>query len=111
MRLLLKAAANRGEERGGSYLKRIVTGTDKDGSPQYRYFRKVAELKAWEKKHKNKTIDQKKQFERSKLDPKTKKEKKKYSKKKPEGDDVTLLVDKEKHEKKVKKSLDLFLKV
>ena len=40
--LLIKASsaeADRGELRGGNYIRRIVTGFDKDGSPQYRYLR------------------------------------------------------------------------
>tara|TARA_R100001244_G_scaffold53662_1_gene46574 strand:- start:15170 stop:15568 length:399 start_codon:yes stop_codon:yes gene_type:complete len=37
----------RGEMRGGSFVARVVTGTDKDGSPQYRYFKTNEEYKSY----------------------------------------------------------------
>lgn len=43
--------ADQGAVAGGSYLKRVVTGVDADGSPQYRYIRTQEELKAYEAKH------------------------------------------------------------
>lgn len=41
--LLIKSKAQTGEHSGGTYVARVVTGTEKDGSPQYRYFRKQSE--------------------------------------------------------------------
>ena len=51
----------RGEVRNTTALKRIVTGVDKDGSPQYRYIRTQEALDAWEENQKkNKPKDGKK---------------------------------------------------
>jgi hypothetical protein len=41
--LLSKSKEQTGEHAGGTYVARVVTGTEKDGSPQYRYFRKQSE--------------------------------------------------------------------
>ena len=41
--LLTKSKEQTGEHSGGTYVARVVTGTEKDGSPQYRYFRKQSE--------------------------------------------------------------------
>jgi hypothetical protein len=41
--LLTKSKEQTGEHAGGTYVARVVTGTEKDGSPQYRYFRKQSE--------------------------------------------------------------------
>jgi len=41
--LLIKSKDQTGEHAGGTYVARVVTGTEKDGSPQYRYFRKQSE--------------------------------------------------------------------
>jgi DNA polymerase sigma len=54
-----KSASQRGEERPAKYLKRVVTGRDKDNSPQYRYLRTPEEVEAYERKHK-KDKDEKK---------------------------------------------------
>lgn len=68
----------RGDERGGGYLKRVVTGKDKDGSPQYRYIRTQEELDAWEKNQaKNKKKDKKE--DKPSLKEKVTKEHKKYT--------------------------------
>jgi hypothetical protein len=40
---LRKSAEQTGEHQGGSYVARVQTGTEKDGSPQYRYFRSQAD--------------------------------------------------------------------
>lgn len=37
--ILRKSKEQTGEHSGGTYVARVVTGTEKDGSPQYRYFR------------------------------------------------------------------------
>lgn len=41
----------RGSQRGGSYVARTQIGYEKDGSPQYRYFRSEEEYEAYLKKH------------------------------------------------------------
>jgi len=41
--LLSKSKEQTGEHAGGTYVARVVTGTEKDGSPQYRYFRSQAD--------------------------------------------------------------------
>lgn len=41
--LLIKSKEQTGEHAGGTYVARVVTGTEKDGSPQYRYFRSQAD--------------------------------------------------------------------
>ena len=46
----------RGAVRGGGYLRRVVNGVEKDGSPQYRYIRSQAELKVWEENRRKKKI-------------------------------------------------------
>mgnify|MGYP003541908989 CR=1 FL=1 len=43
-----KGNKKRGDVRGGGYIKRVVTGQDKDGSPQDRYIRSQEELDAYE---------------------------------------------------------------
>jgi hypothetical protein len=99
---LIKAKAERGKEKGGSWLKRVVTGTDKDGSPQYRYLRTADEVAAYEKNHgeseKEDKADTKKTHEKQKREHKEIEEKTdSKEKKKP-----SLLV---KDKKKVEKSL------
>lgn len=50
MNLYLRKAAEdtgRGEAREGSYAARVVTGYEKDGSPQYRYFKTTEDYKAY----------------------------------------------------------------
>lgn len=111
MRLFLDLvkADQTGDVRDGSYIKRVVTGTDKDGSPQYRYLRTKEEVDAWESGKSNK-VDQKKQSKDSSLKEKLDKEQKK-SKKKTQGGSAkrNLLLgkkgNKKKKAKKVKKSL------
>ena len=59
-----KSASQRGEDRGGKYLMRVITGRDKDNSPQYRYIRSEEELASYKKRHKDTKItheDQKKE--------------------------------------------------
>lgn len=40
---LRKSKEQTGEHQGGTYVARVQTGTEKDGSPQYRYFRSQAD--------------------------------------------------------------------
>lgn len=48
MRLVIKKANDTvGEEREGTYAARAQTGYEKDGSPQYRYFRTMEEYKTY----------------------------------------------------------------
>lgn len=83
----------RGDVRGGSYIKRIVTGQDKDGSPQYRYIRSQAELDAYEaSQKKNKP---KKDKDKNKLKEKVNKEHK---------DSKAAVTKKEKDKETTKKS-------
>lgn len=94
-----KAASERGVQRSEHhYLKRVVTGKDKDGSPQYRYLKTQEEVEAYESKNGKKKITHEKQskdHEKIKEDTDNKKEKK---------DDKPSLIVKKK-EKKVEKSL------
>lgn len=103
MRLLLDLvkADQVGDVREGSYIKRVVTGTDKDGSPQYRYLRSKEEVDAWESGQSNKE-DQKKQGKNKDLKEKVSKEHKESKEKQEGGESKKLLLDKK---KKVKKSL------
>lgn len=57
---------NRGSEKGGKYIMRVVTGTDKDGSPQYRYLRTQAEVEAYQGDKSSKKVTHEKQEERAK---------------------------------------------
>lgn len=78
--VIQKSQVPRGEEAGGSYLRRIVTGKDADGSPQYRYIRSQEELDAYEanqSKHKSKKKKNKK--DDNDLQEKVEKEHKKSS--------------------------------
>lgn len=45
--VLQKAKENAGDLRGGSYVARVKTGVEKDGSPQYRYFRTQEEYNTY----------------------------------------------------------------
>lgn len=40
---IFKSKEQTGEHVGGTYVARVQTGVEKDGSPQYRYFRSQAE--------------------------------------------------------------------
>lgn len=44
---LCKTAAQTGESRGGSYVKRVQTGIEKDGSPKYKYFQSIEDYKKY----------------------------------------------------------------
>jgi hypothetical protein len=57
---------NRGSEKGGKYLMRVVTGTDKDGSPQYRYLRTPEEVAAYRGNKDDKKITHEKQAKETK---------------------------------------------
>jgi hypothetical protein len=57
---------NRGSEKGGKYIMRVVTGTDKDGSPQYRYLRTQEEVDAYRGNKKSKKITHEKQTKEAK---------------------------------------------
>lgn len=104
-----KSTSQRGEDRGGKYLMRVITGKDKDGSPQYRYIRSEEELKAYKKRHKDTKItheDQKKKAgeienkaKESKDDSSEDKDQKSKKEKKP------YILDSKKKEDKVKKGV------
>lgn len=68
-----KGNKKRGDVRGGEYIKRVVTGTDKDGSPQYRYIRTQEALDAWEA-NQRKNKPEKKKGDKSDLSDKVKRE-------------------------------------
>lgn len=102
MRLYLdicKAKAELGKEKGGKYLKRLQTGTDADGSPQYRYIRTEEELESYQKKHK----DDKKEKDTKKTHEKQKREHKEIEEetdsKEPKKKPSLLVKDKKKVEK------------
>jgi hypothetical protein len=61
--LKLEKAVDRGIMRPSSrgYLKRVVTGKDADGSPQYRYIRTQEALDAWEENQRKNKPDSKKE--------------------------------------------------
>lgn len=96
---IFKSKEQRGEAVGGSYIKRVITGRDKDNSPQYRYLRTQEEVEAYEKNHKDEKKDTKVTHEEQKKE--SKKIKDKTAKK--DEDKPSLLVSKDK--KKVEKSL------
>lgn len=115
MDLLIKAdKKDRGQLRGGTYLKRVVTGTDKDGSPQYRYLRTKEEVEAYEASDSAKTHEEQLDDDSS---LKEKREKEEKESKKKETKKPSLFVDSKKKkkknkddDKKVKKS-SLFLEM
>jgi hypothetical protein len=82
---------NRGSEKGGKYIMRVVTGTDKDGSPQYRYLRTQEEVEAYQGDKSSKKVTHEKQEERAKKVKNkllaVKKDKKKEDKDPSESDD------------------------
>lgn len=112
-----------GEQRGGSYVARVQTGYEKDGSPQYRYFKNSEEYRKYlESKGKSKDKNKDKKKDRKESEGKGKerhlksklKEEHEESRKKQEDTQgkVNLFVkDKANREakKKVKKSIDLFI--
>ena len=102
---LNKAPSEQGEALGGQYLRRVVTGTTKDGRPQYRYLRTKEEVAAYDKeqKHKKKK-DGKDEKEKETLEDKLSTEQKE-SKRKLQRDPTLLLQEKE----DTKKSLPLYL--
>lgn len=69
-----KGNKKRGDVRGGGYIKRVVTGTDKDGSPQYRYIRSQEALDAWEENQRKNKPEKKKKADKSDLSEKVGKE-------------------------------------
>ena len=94
-----------GDQVGGQYIRRIVTGTTKDGRPQYRYLRTKEEVAAYDseqssKKKQDKDKDKDKEGEslKEKLT-----EEQKQSKQKLQRDPTLFLKD------KVQKSLPLYL--
>ena len=77
----LKRQKTRGELRGGNYIRRVVTGTDKDGSPQYRYIRTPEEYESYLEGQNKAKKESKKQKERGEeLAQKTRGAKKKPAK-------------------------------
>lgn len=99
-------AAEQGDQVGGQYLRRIVTGTTKDGRPQYRYLRSKEEVAAYETQQKNKKGGKDKEKDKDKKED-TLKEKlsdeQKRSKEKLQRDPTLFLKD------KTQKSLPLYL--
>src|SRR4051812_31672599 len=69
-----KGNKKRGDVRGGEYIKRVVTGTDKDGSPQYRYIRSQEALDAWEENQRKNKPGKDKKPTKNDLSDKVKKE-------------------------------------
>jgi len=98
-------SVKQGDQVGGSYIKRIITGETKDGRPQYRYLRSKEEVEAYENEQskKRKGGSDKKDEEKDTLKEKLEGEQKE-SKKKLERDPA-LFLDKE----KTKKSLTLYV--
>lgn len=98
-----KAKSELGKEKGGKFLRRVVSGKDKDGSPQYRYLRTEAEVAAYERNHKSDKDkeDSKETHEKQKREHKEIEEKT-DNKEKKEKQKPSLLV---KDKKKVEKSL------
>lgn len=104
-----------GEKREGSYAARTQIGTEKDGSPMYRYFKTVDEYKTYlnnkagsKKDDKKKTgsgdTDLKEKTEQERKDSKRKQDK--FAKEKKRS----LFVKKDAKDKsKVKKSLSLYI--
>lgn len=97
---LYKAEGNvaAGDEAGGSYIRRIVTGTTKDGRPQYRYLRSKEEVEAYDKEQ------GKEEGGKDSLKQKLTQEQKESKDK--QGRDPTLFL---KDKAKVKKSFPLYL--
>lgn len=111
---------NVGEQRGGSYAARIQIGIEKDGSPQYRYFKTAEEHRKYlEKKGESKSGKTKRGEGATpeKLKEKLKKEQSESSRKIKDRKKRTSLFLKDKNtrsskkdaDSKVKKSFDLFI--
>lgn len=107
--------AKTGETRGGTYVARVQNGYDKDGSPQYRYFRTEEDYETY-LRNKGKSASAKKLEEKVKKEHETSKEKTtghiessedntKASDKKDDDD------DKDKKRSSVSKGLRLFIEV
>lgn len=72
---LQKSESQTGETRGGKYVARVQIGTEKDGSPRYRYFKTQDEYESYlagQKGKKERAAKQKKQAH--KLETKVKEE-------------------------------------
>lgn len=67
--LKLEKAVDRGIMRPSTrgYLKRVVTGKDADGSPQYRYIRTQEALDAWEENQRKNAPNKAKKEDKTKL--------------------------------------------
>ncbi len=63
--IFIKSKKNRGEEREGSYAARAQIGTEKDGSPMYRYFDTMEQYKAYMDKKGKKNYSPGKKYEPS----------------------------------------------
>jgi len=50
---IFKSKDQTGEHAGGTYVARVQTGVEKDGSPQYRYFRSQAEYNKYLSQQRN----------------------------------------------------------
>lgn len=105
---LQKSDASQGDQLGGQYLRRIVTGTTKDGRPQYRYLRSKEEVAAYETEQKQSGKDKgkDKKKEAPSLKDKLKDEQKETKQKQAEGRNPSLFL---KDKKTTKKSLSIYL--
>jgi len=104
-------AVDQGDQVGGQYIRRIVTGTTKDGRPQYRYLRTKEEVASYDsaqssKKKGDKDKDKDKDKDEDKGGSLKEKlaDERKQSKEKLDRDPTLFLKD-----KTVKKSLPLYL--
>jgi hypothetical protein len=78
---VIKSKEQTGEQQGGKYSARVQTGIEKDGSPQYRYFKTQAEYEEYLSKQrqvKTGTSDNKSSM-KQRLQSKLKKEQKESS--------------------------------
>lgn len=73
-----KSSDQVGETRGGSYAARVQIGTEKDGSPMYRYFKTKDQYQKYLKKQRSgKTAESKERKKKAEeLDEKVKKDRK-----------------------------------
>ena len=93
-------AVDQGDQVGGQYIRRVVTGTTKDGRPQYRYLRTKEEVAAYDteqKKKKKGDAEKKRDKDGSKQDDSLKEkltDEQKQSKEKLQRDPTLFLKDK-----------------
>lgn len=68
---LIKSKEQTGEHVGGKYVARVQTGVEKDGSPQYRYFRSQNDYNEYLRRERGKKKEGKGQGPAKKEGPKT----------------------------------------